>query len=448
MPSADTDTIAAIATAPGRGGIGVIRLSGKRAPTIASIIIGRLPAPRQARLSRFLGDANEILDEGIALYFPAPHSYTGEDVLELQGHGGPAVLQMVLRRCLALGARLAEPGEFSKRAFLNDKLDLAQAESVADLIDAASETAAKSAMRSLQGEFSKQVHALTDALIELRMLVEATLDFPEEEIDFLQRADAFGKLNAIQTRLDEVLKTARQGALLREGLQIVLIGQPNVGKSSLLNRLAGEEVAIVTAVPGTTRDTIRQHIELEGIPLHIIDTAGLRETQDEVEQLGIARTWAAVEKANLALLLIDASKGVVASDLEILKKMPRDLPALKVFNKIDLLGDEARQAETNGETEIYLSAKNGQGMAFLHDHILRIAGWQPGGEGVFMARERHVRALSAAKGHLIAASERQNQLEFFAEELRLAQNALSSITGEFSADDLLGEIFSRFCIGK
>lgn len=448
MPSTDTDTIAAIATAPGRGGIGVIRLSGKQAPKIATSIVGRLPAPRQAALSCFLGDADEVLDEGIALYFPAPHSYTGEDVLELQGHGGPAVLQMVLRRCLALGARLAEPGEFSKRAFLNDKLDLAQAESVADLIDAASETAAKSAMRSLQGEFSKQVHALTDALIELRMLVEATLDFPEEEIDFLQRADAFGKLSAIKTQLDEVLKTARQGALLREGLQIVLIGQPNVGKSSLLNRLAGEEVAIVTAIPGTTRDTIRQNIELEGIPLHIIDTAGLRDTQDEVEQIGIARTWAAIEKANLALLVIDASKGVVASDLEILEKMPSNLPVLKVFNKVDLSGDVARQAETNGETEIYLSAKNGQGMAFLHDHILRIAGWQPGGEGVFMARERHVRALSAAKGHLIAASERQNQLEFFAEELRLAQNTLSSITGEFNADDLLGEIFSRFCIGK
>ncbi|MBI3420123.1 MAG: tRNA uridine-5-carboxymethylaminomethyl(34) synthesis GTPase MnmE, partial [Proteobacteria bacterium] len=343
---------------------------------------------------------------------------------------------------------LAEPGEFSKRAFLNDKLDLAQAESIADLIDASSETAAKSAMRSLQGEFSKQVHALTDALIELRMLVEATLDFPEEEIDFLQRADAFGKLNAIQTRLDEVLKTARQGALLREGLQIVLIGQPNVGKSSLLNRLAGEEVAIVTAIPGTTRDTIRQHIELEGIPLHIIDTAGLRETQDEVERIGIARTWEAIEKANLALLLIDAAKGVVAPDLEILEKIPRNLPVLKVFNKIDLSGDEARQAEANGETEIYLSAKNGHGMAFLHDHILRIAGWQPGGEGVFMARERHVRALSAAQERLIAASERQGQLEFFAEELRLAQNTLSSITGEFNADDLLGEIFSRFCIGK
>lgn len=448
MPSADTDTIAAIATAPGRGGIGVIRVSGKQVPTIAASIAGCLPVPRLATLSRFLGGANEALDEGIALYFPAPHSYTGEDVLELQGHGGPAVLQMVLRRCLALGARLAEPGEFSKRAFLNDKLDLAQAESVADLIDAASETAAKSAMRSLQGEFSKQVHALTDALIELRMLVEATLDFPEEEIDFLQRADAFGKLNAIQTQLDGVLKTARQGALLREGLQIVLIGQPNVGKSSLLNRLAGEEVAIVTAIPGTTRDTIRQHIELEGIPLHIIDTAGLRDTQDEVERIGIARTWSAIEKANLALLLIDASKGVVAPDLEILEKMPRNLPVLKVFNKIDLSGGAPRQAEAGGETEIYLSAKNGQGIDFLHDHILRIAGWQPSGEGVFIARERHVRALSAAKEHLIAAKDRQNQLEFFAEELRLAQNALSSITGEFNADDLLGEIFSRFCIGK
>jgi tRNA modification GTPase len=448
MPSTDVDTIAAIATAPGRGGIGVVRVSGKLAATIASGILGKLPQPRSATLRRFLDEKNDALDEGIALYFPSPHSYTGEDVLELQAHGGPAVLQMVLRRCLSLGARLAEPGEFSKRAFLNDKLDLAQAESVADLIDAASESAAKSALRSLQGEFSQRVHSLTDALIELRMLVEATLDFPEEEIDFLQRADAFGKLSAIQARLADVVNTARQGVLLRDGLQIVLIGQPNVGKSSLLNRLAGEEVAIVTAIPGTTRDTIRQSIEIEGIPLHIIDTAGLRVTQDEVEQMGIARTWAAIEKANLALLLIDASKGVVASDLEILEKMPINLPVLKVFNKIDLSGDAARQAEAGGETAIYLSAKSGQGMDLLHDHILRIAGWQPSGEGVFMARERHLRALSSADEHVTIASQSQGQLEFFAEELSLAQNALSSITGEFNADDLLGEIFSRFCIGK
>jgi tRNA modification GTPase len=448
MPSTDVDTIAAIATAPGRGGIGVVRVSGKLAATIASGILGKLPQPRSATLRRFLDEKHDALDEGIALYFPSPHSYTGEDVLELQGHGGPAVLQMVLRRCLSLGARLAEPGEFSKRAFLNDKLDLAQAESVADLIDAASESAAKSALRSLQGEFSQRVHSLTDALIELRMLVEATLDFPEEEIDFLQRADAFGKLSAIQARLADVVNTARQGVLLRDGLQIVLIGQPNVGKSSLLNRLAGEEVAIVTAIPGTTRDTIRQSIEIEGIPLHIIDTAGLRVTQDEVEQMGIARTWAAIEKANLALLLIDASKGVVASDLEILEKMPINLPVLKVFNKIDLSGDAARQAEAGGETAIYLSAKSGQGMDLLHDHILRIAGWQPSGEGVFMARERHLRALSSADEHVTIASQSQGQLEFFAEELSLAQNALSSITGEFNADDLLGEIFSRFCIGK
>ncbi len=425
MPSTDGDTIAAIATAPGRGGIGVVRVSGKLAATIASGILGKLPQPRSATLRRFLDEKHDALDEGIALYFPSPHSYTGEDVLELQGHGGPAVLQMVLRRCLSLGARLAEPGEFSKRAFLNDKLDLAQAESVADLIDAASESAAKSALRSLQGEFSQRVHSLTDALIELRMLVEATLDFPEEEIDFLQRADAFGKLSAIQARLADVVNTARQGVLLRDGLQIVLIGQPNVGKSSLLNRLAGEEVAIVTAIPGTTRDTIRQSIEIEGIPLHIIDTAGLRVTQDEVEQMGIARTWAAIEKANLALLLIDASKGVVASDLEILEKMPINLPVLKVFNKIDLFGDAARQAEAGGETAIYLSAKSGQGMDLLHDHILRIAGWQPSGEGVFMARERHLRALSSADEHVTIASQSQGQLEFFAEELSLAQKALS-----------------------
>jgi len=424
----------------------VVRVSGPQTTSIAQALIGKLPQARLATLSNFIDADASVIDQGIALYFAAPHSFTGEDVLELQGHGGPAVMQRLLTRCLEAGARIAEPGEFTRRAFLNDKLDLAQAESVADLIDASSAQAAKSAMRSLQGEFSREIHALVQSLIDLRMLVEATLDFPEEEIDFLEAAHAKQKLAAIRAQLERVLGRAKQGALLREGLQVVLIGQPNVGKSSLLNRLAGEEVAIVTPVAGTTRDTVREEILIEGIPLHIIDTAGLRETQDEVEKIGIARTWAAVEKAQLALVIIDAVRGQAEEDETILRKLPPGLPVLHVYNKIDLVG-ETPHVEREGEA-VYLSAKTGAGLEILHDRLLQLAGWQPAEEGVYLARERHLQALAAAKHCLENADQNWQQLELLAEELKLAQNALSRITGEFSADDLLGEIFSRFCIGK
>lgn len=444
MPSADTDTIAAVATAPGRGGIGVVRISGKQLSAFAEAILGRTPQPRVARLCNFRNSQGEALDTGIALYFPAPHSFTGEDVLELQGHGGPAVLQLVLTRCCELGARPAQPGEFTRRAYLNDKLDLAQAESVADLIDAASAEAARCALRSLVGEFSQRIHALVDALINLRMLVEATLDFPEEEIDFLHAADVSGKLAAIQRALDEVRRSARQGSLLREGIRVVLIGQPNVGKSSLLNRLAGQEVAIVTAVAGTTRDTVRETIQLQGVPLHIIDTAGLRHTDDEVERIGIARTWEAIRQATVALLLVDAQHGVTAAEHDIIAALPAALPLLTLHNKIDL----SQQAPRKHGSALYLSAKTGEGIDNLRAELLNIAGWQPEGEGLFMARERHLQALEQAALHIEQARQNVARLEFFAEELRVAQIALSSITGEFSADDLLGEIFSRFCIGK
>jgi len=449
----NTDTIAAIATPPGRGGIGVVRISGKNLQALAQEILGHIPRPRHASLSKFL-DANEqVIDQGIALYFPAPHSYTGEDVLELQGHGGPAVMNLLLSRCLAAGARLAQPGEFTLRAFLNNKLDLAQAESVADIIDASTGEAARCAMRSLQGEFSAAIHTLVQALTDLRMLVEATLDFPEEEADFLQHANAHGKLAAIQIQLERVLTSARQGSLLREGLHVVLVGQPNVGKSSLMNRLAGEEVAIVTEVPGTTRDAIRQTIEIEGVPLHLIDTAGLRETDNAVEKIGIARTRAAIDKADLILLLIDARQGVAAADRAILDSLPAGLPLISVFNKIDLLNEIPQLKGGEGQIEIHLSAKTGAGMELLKQKLLETIGWQPHavGEGLFMARQRHLRALTAAREHLRSAAavgEKGEQLELLAEELRLAQLALTTITGEFSADDLLGEIFSRFCIGK
>jgi tRNA modification GTPase len=443
----NTDTIAAIATAHGRGGIGVVRISGEDLRDISLNILGKISASRVATLSNFLAADGEVIDQGIALYFPAPHSYTGQDVLELQGHGGDAVLRRLLGRCLELGARPAEPGEFTQRAFLNDKMDLAQAESVVDLIDAATTEAAKTAMRSLRGEFSQAIHQLVDALINLRMLVEATLDFPEEEIDFLEESNALNQLAAINSQLDKVFRKAYQGSLLREGLHIVLIGQPNVGKSSLLNQLAGEEVAIVTPVAGTTRDAIRQHIEIEGVALHFIDTAGLRDTDDEVEKIGIARTWSAIQQANAALLLIDAAKGIAPADLEIIAKLPSGLPLLRVFNKVDLLGQEPSVDAAGGKVNIYLSAKTGAGIDLLHEHLLRVVGWQTGGEGVYMARERHLSALREAKERLSFAVA-EGRVEFFAEELRLAQNALSSITGEFTPDDLLGEIFSRFCIGK
>jgi tRNA modification GTPase len=442
---APSHPIAAIATAPGRGGIGVVRLSGASIESFIRPLTGRDLQPRRATHTRFLDAAGATLDDGIALYFPAPHSYTGEAVLELQGHGGPQVLQGVLERCLELGARLAEPGEFSRRAFLNGKLDLVQAEAVADLIDAGSREAARGALRSLDGEFSRRINAVKDALIRLRMLVEATLDFPDEDVDFLEQADAWGRLADIRGQLEAVLTQARQGALLREGLNVVLIGQPNVGKSSLLNCLAGYDAAIVTEVAGTTRDTIREAIQIQGVPLHIIDTAGLRETVDPVEQQGIARTWAAVAKADAAVLLIDTQHGVGSEEAAMLERLV-DIPVLTVHNKIDLT-DEAPLVSSNG-LELWLSAKSGLGIELLRTRLLELAGWQTGAEGGFIARTRHVAALRLAGSHLEAATATGTQLEFLAEELRLAQEALAEITGEFTADDLLGVIFSQFCIGK
>ncbi len=443
LPPAKPDLIAAIATAPGRGGVGVVRVSGADVVPLAEAILGRVPAPRHAAFCRFLDHDAQPIDEGIALYFAAPHSFTGENVLELQGHGGPVVLNLILQRCLELGARLAEPGEFSRRAFLNGKLDLAQAEAVADLIDAASTEAARSAVRSLTGAFSVRIAELVEALTRLRMLVEATLDFPEEEIDFLKQADAFGRLDRIDASLRAVRSQAQQGALLREGLTVVLIGQPNVGKSSLLNQLAGFEAAIVTEIAGTTRDTVREAIQIQGVPLHVVDTAGLRETDDAVERIGIARTWAAVDKADVALLLVDAAHGLDEREAAILARLP-PVACLTIHNKIDVTGEAPR---VMGD-EIWLSARTGDGIDLLRDKLLASAGWQAAGEGTFTARARHLDALGRAAGHLAAARESAGQLELLAEELRLAQAALSEITGEFTADDLLGEIFSTFCIGK
>ena len=443
QPPAKPDLIAAVATAPGRGGVGVVRVSGPDIGPLATAILGGLPALRHATFCRFLDGEGGVLDEGIALHFAAPHSFTGENVLELQGHGGPVVLDLILQRCVELGARLAEPGEFTRRAYLNGKLDLAQAEAVADLIDASSSEAARSAVRSLSGAFSARIAELVDALIRLRMLVEATLDFPEEEIDFLRDADAFGRLDSIDATLQAVRAQARQGALLREGLTVVLIGQPNVGKSSLLNQLAGFEAAIVTEIAGTTRDTVREAIQIEGVPLHIIDTAGLRETDDAVEKMGIARTWAALENADVALLLVDAARGLGAQEANFLTHLP-NVARLTVHNKIDATCEPPRMA---GD-EIWLSARTGAGVDLLRAKLLESAGWQATGEGAFMARARHLDALARGASHLAAARESAAQMELFAEELRLAQAALSEITGEFTADDLLGEIFSRFCIGK
>ena len=442
------DPIAAIATAPGRGGIGVVRVSGRSLVPLALALLGKVPAARRAIRADFLDARGAAIDDGLALYFPAPHSYTGEEVLELQGHGGPVVMQMLLKRCLELGARLAEPGEFTRRAFLNDKLDLAQAESVADLIEAASDSAARCALRSLRGEFSAAVEALVRQLIELRMLVEATLDFPEEEVDPLDRADAKGRHARLLQAIETALAKSRQGSLLRTGVQVVLAGQPNVGKSSLLNRLAGEELAIVTAIPGTTRDSVRQAIQIDGVPLNIVDTAGLRDTQDEVERLGIARTWSEIGRADVVLLLVDARTGVTKQDLELVARIPQGVKRVFVHNKTDLAGTAARLEQTQAGASIHLSAKTGAGMDLLRAELLAVAGWQPGAEDLFMARERHLVALRRAAEHVAGAGEQFSRPELFAEELRQAQEQLNSITGEFAADDLLGEIFSRFCIGK
>ncbi|HSI60185.1 MAG TPA: tRNA uridine-5-carboxymethylaminomethyl(34) synthesis GTPase MnmE [Ideonella sp.] len=456
------DPIVAIATAPGRGAVGIVRASGKRLAVLIEALLGGAPLqPRHAHYGPFKTADGEAIDHGLALHFPAPHSYTGEDVLELQAHGGPVVLQLLLARCLEAGAgiglRLAEPGEFTERAFLNDKLDLAQAEAVADLIDASTEAAARSASRSLSGAFSHEVDALAQRIVTLRMLVEATLDFPEEEIDFLEKADARGKLRAIQAGVSAVLARARQGALLREGLRVVLAGQPNVGKSSLLNALAGAELAIVTPIAGTTRDKVSETIQIEGVPVHVTDTAGLREdalVADEVERIGVNRSWDAIASADAIVFLHDLTRvGDAAyrdADALIAQRLAGVDPArlLQVFNKADL--GEAASAVPPGS--LLLSARTGNGLDALRRALLERAGWQAAPEGVFIARARHVQALQRTAQHLALAAEHaalaDGALDLLAEELRLAHQALQQITGRFSADDLLGEIFSRFCIGK
>jgi tRNA modification GTPase len=447
----DAEVIAAIATPPGRGGIGVVRVSGHDVSRVVAGVIGRALQPRVATRADFLDARGEVLDQGLALWFPAPASYTGDAVLELQGHGGPAVLGLILRRCLELGARLAEPGEFTKRAFLNNKLDLAQAEGVADLIEAATGTAARAAARSLSGAFSREVAGVVAALVELRMVTEASLDFPDEDIDFVRAADAEGKLSALRQRCAALTSRSRQGSLLRDGLHVVLVGAPNVGKSSLLNQLVGDDVAIVTPHAGTTRDAIRSSVEIRGIPLHVTDTAGLREAADEVEKIGIERTIAAIAKADLALVVTDARE-----DLDpltaLVARLPTALARVIVRNKIDLTDDLPNSVSEDGEHAVWLSAKTGAGIDLLKNAILVVAGAQEDMEGTFLARERHLQALAVANDHLAAAAAHlasaEPPLELFAEELRGAQDALGTITGRFTADDLLGEIFSRFCIGK
>jgi tRNA modification GTPase len=446
--TARPDTIAAIATASGRGGIGVVRVSGPLAPSIARALLGRVPPPRRAHLARFRDERGALLDEGIALLFPAPRSYTGEDVLELQGHGGPAVLRQVLESCIAAGARLAEPGEFTRRAFLNDRIDLAQAESVADLIEAASSQAVRGAVLSLVGEFSARIGALVDGLTEVRLHVEACIDFPEEEIDPADRAWQATRCEALRVELAALAADARQGAVLREGLTVVLAGAPNVGKSSLLNRLAGEELAIVTPVPGTTRDHVRATLLLEGVPIHLIDTAGLREARDEVERIGIERAWGAIATAGAVMRVSDATRPETAQDPQLDARLPAGIPAAHVINKIDAAGLAAGREDRGGGVAIRLSAKTGEGVPALRSWLLEVAGWQPHGEGVFLARERHLTALAEAARALTAALEMAQPLELMAEELRVAQSALGKITGEVTPDDLLGQIFSRFCIGK
>ncbi|MBT0959963.1 tRNA uridine-5-carboxymethylaminomethyl(34) synthesis GTPase MnmE [Denitromonas iodatirespirans] len=443
------DLITAIATAPGRGGVGIVRLSGTDLGALAATLgNGHPPTPRHASFCAFHDGDGRLIDEGLLLYFPAPHSFTGEDVIELHGHGGPVVMQLLLDRALSLGARLAEPGEFTRRAFLNNKLDLAQAEAVADLIEASTVAAARSAVRSLSGAFSDAIGRVRDQLIDLRMLVEATLDFPEEEIDFLAAARAVERMQGIERALADVLDRAEQGALLRQGLHVVLVGQPNVGKSSLLNQLAGHERAIVTDIAGTTRDALKETIQLAGIPLHVIDTAGLRDTGDTVEKIGIERTWREIDNADVIVRLVDARSGLTAEDRAIDARLPPGVPRITVENKCDLADLPPQRTDTDGATRIRLSAKTGNGVALLREHLLKLAGWHPHGEDVFLARKRHLTALANALAHVREAQARTTALELMAEELRLGHEALSEITGEFTPDDLLGEIFSRFCIGK
>ena len=413
---------------------------------VAEDLLGRVPPPRHATLADFREADGTPIDQGIAIFFPGPASYTGEDVLELQGHGGPVVMRLLLRRCTELGARLAEPGEFTRRAFLNDRLDLAQAEAVADLIEASSTEAARGAARSLAGEFSQRVESIAQALMELRMHVEACIDFPEEEIDPDDRREQARRLDAIRAQLGELLATAEQGAVLREGLTVALIGPPNVGKSSLLNRLSGEDVAIVTPIAGTTRDYVRATVSIEGVPIHLVDTAGLRETRDEVERIGIERTWKAAKEAGAALFVTERG-AAHAEESRLLAKLPAELPVAILVNKIDLSGEKARVEEGARGPILHLSARTGEGIDTLRSWLLETAGWKPHGEGIFVARERHLVALREASERLQTASGLV-QYELVAEELRLGHAALGSITGAIHADDLLGAIFSRFCIGK
>jgi tRNA modification GTPase len=458
------DPIVAVATAPGRGAVGIVRLSAGQLAPLAQALCGRSLVPRQATYGPFLDRAGTPIDHGLAIYFPAPHSFTGEDVLELQAHGGPVVLQLLVARCIEAGAeldpvhgqailpglRVADPGEFSQRAFLNNKIDLPQAEAIADLIDASTEAAARSASRSLSGAFSSEVHALRDRLIQLRMLVEATLDFPEEEIDFLRQADAQGQLAALQQATQAVRQKAQQGSLLREGIKVVIAGQPNAGKSSLLNALAGAELAIVTPIAGTTRDKIQQTIQIEGVPVHVVDTAGLRDSHDEIEQIGVRRAWQEIADADAILFMHDLTRcddaGYATQDAALAEQLPPEVPRIEVWSKADL-----RKADVPDQG-LALSTKTGQGMQTLRQQLLALAGWQSATEGVYMARERHLQALDRVQLHLSGASShllgKATSIELLAEELRLGQNALSEITGEFTSDDLLGVIFSRFCIGK
>lgn len=450
------DTIIAQATPPGRGGVGILRVSGPKAALVAETVLGKLPKPRYADYLPFRDVEGAVLDQGIAIYFPGPNSFTGEDVLELQGHGGPVILDLLLRRILAIdGIRIANPGEFSERAFLNDKLDLAQAEAIADLIDASSEQAARSAMNSLQGAFSSHIHQLVEALTHLRIYVEAAIDFPDEEIDFLSDGKIEAKLNEVVADLEQVRSQARQGSLLREGMKVVIAGRPNAGKSSLLNALAGREAAIVTDIAGTTRDVLREHIHIDGMPLHIIDTAGLREASDEVERIGIERAWKEIEQADHVLFMVDSTTTNATEPQEIwpefMARLPDELPVTVIRNKADMTGEPVEFVDNARYPLIRLSAREEKGIDLLRDHLKEAIGFNSNTEGGFLARSRHLQALNAAAVHL---EQGYDQLvnarsgELLAEELRLAQQELSEITGEFTSDDLLGRIFSSFCIGK
>jgi tRNA modification GTPase len=451
-----SETIVAQATPPGRGGVGILRVSGRAASQIAQEILGKLPKPRYADYLPFRDADGSTLDQGIALWFPGPNSFTGEDVLELQGHGGPVILDLLLKRIISLGGvRIARPGEFSERAFLNDKLDLAQAEAIADLIDASSEQAARSAVNSLQGVFSRRIHHLVEALTHLRIFVEAAIDFPDEEIDFLSDGKIEAQLNTVIDDLDAVRAEARQGSLLREGMKVVIAGRPNAGKSSLLNALAGRETAIVTDIAGTTRDVLREHIHLDGMPLHIIDTAGLREASDEVERIGIERAWNEIEQADLVLFMVDGTTTSATEPAQIwpefMARLPATLPLVVVRNKADITGESLSMEKVNAHSLIRLSARTGDGIDLLRDHLKQVMGFNHNMEGGFLARRRHLQALELAAEHLIQGKDQligARAGELLAEELRMAQLALSEITGEFTSDDLLGRIFSSFCIGK